>query len=358
MNSFGENLSRYSLFSSSKEWIRQLLLDIQQAKRYIYIETFRFVDDEVGQGVAEKLIQKAQEGVEVKMVVDSWGTRKTALFTKMEAAGISVRFFKKIVISLLLCTKNHERNHRKIVVIDDEISYIGSANFSKYSFRWRESVLRIYGEIGTIFKDIFLDSFKNYKKKLKSREYYKTINYKEFKIIREAPSIRHQETRKYFNSLIKNAQKSITIITPYFLPGKTIRSNLVKVAKKGVRTQVIIPQKSDVVVVDYMRNFLLGSLHKNGVKIYFFQPGNIHAKLILVDNKLFSIGSSNFDYRSFRYMYEINLSGENSEIVALVADYIDETLEQCAKFDLETWGKRSFWEILVAVILIPFRKLL
>lgn len=358
MNNFDKNLSTYSLFSSPKEWIQQLLVDIQEAKRYIYIETFRFTDDEVGESIAEKLIIKAREGVEVKLLVDSWGTRKSRLFTKMEVAGISIRFFKELIISLLFFSKNHERNHRKIVVIDDRISYIGSANFSKYSFHWRESILRMHSEIAIIFKNIFLDSFSNYKKKVKSRKYYKTITYNEFKIIRETPSIRHQKTRKYFISMIKNAKKSITIITPYFLPGKTIRNNMIKATKRGVCVQVIIPENSDVAIADYMRNLSLGFLYKNGIKIYFFQPENIHAKLILVDNKLFSIGSSNFDYRSFRSMYEINLSGENSDIATLLKNYIAETFLKCINFDLERWEKRSFWEVLVAVLLIPFRKLL
>lgn len=352
------DVSEYKLFSAPKSWIQELLNDIREAKKHIYIEIFRFNDDEVGRKVGEALIKRATEGLDVKVIVDSWGTRKTSLIKKMEHAGIMVRFFKKIVFSLLIISKNHERNHRKIIAIDDEICYIGSANFSHYSLNWRESILRIKGEIAPIFKKIFLDNFKNYKKQIKFRKYYKTIHFKEFLIIRETPSIHHQQTRKYFMRLIESAQKSITIITPYFLPGKILRKKMIRAAKRGIHIQVIIPQNSDVKIADYMRNVYLGQLHNNGVDIRLYQNANIHAKLLLVDDKVFSIGSSNFDYRSFRYMYEINLSGENQHVSSLIKGYVEDTLINCVEFSYLKWINRPFLERFFAFLLVPFRKLL
>lgn len=348
----------YDLFSSPKEWLDKLHHDIVAAEKYIYIETFRFNDDRIGRHIAEALIDQAQEGVEVKLIVDSWGTRKTSLFKRMKRAGIEIRFFRKIVFSILIFSKNHERNHRKIIAIDDKISYIGSANFSEYSLQWRESILRIEGLIASTFKKIFLDNFKSYKRSIKRRKYYKTIRFNEFLIIREAPSVRHQQTRKYFIKLLNEAKHSFTVVTPYFLPGKMVRKNMMKAAKRGVQVQVIIPQHSDVAIVDYMRNIYLGNLHLHGIDIRLFQNANIHAKLLLVDASLFALGSSNLDYRSFRYMYEINLSGENEEIAYLVRNFIKETLPNCSPFDYTQWLNRPLWQRFFAFLLIPFRRLL
>ncbi len=348
----------YQLFSSPHAWLEALLYDIEQAKQYIFIETFRFTDDIVGKNVAKALIKKVKSGVSVKLIVDSWGTRRTALFKQMSNAGIEVRFFKKIIFSIFIFSKNHERNHRKIIAIDDRISYIGSANFSQYSLKWRESVLRIQGDIATIFKKIFLDNFRSYKRSFKPRKYYKTIHFKEFLIIREAPSIRHQQTRKYFIKLLNKAQRTFTVITPYFLPGKAMRKKMMLMAKKGVKVQIIIPKRSDVAIVDYMRNIYLGKLHLKGVDIRLYQNENIHAKLLLVDNALFALGSSNLDYRSFRYMYEINLSGKNEKIANLIHQYIEETLPNCTHFDYSKWLKRPIWQRFVALFLLPFKRLL
>lgn len=351
--------SKYQLFGSVECWLEKLVQDIKQAQHYIYIETFRLNDDAAGQILCEALIEQAEKGIEVKLIVDSWGTWKTPLFDRMEKSGISIRYFKKLVFHFQWFSKNHERNHRKIIAIDDHISYIGSANFSKYSFKWRESILRI-DDIGLskIFKLIFLENYKIYKKKFKSPKYKKTITYNGFKIIRETPSIMHQRTRNYFIRLITSAKKQITIITPYFVNGKPIREKLADAVKRGVKVTVIVPKHSDVRSVDFLRDLFLGGLHNKGIDIRYFHKGNLHAKLMLIDDHVFAIGSTNFDYRSFRYMYEINMSGQDEDIAALVFDYIIDTLTECDLFNYGDWAGRPFIEKLIGVSLFPIRKLI
>ncbi|MEG1556612.1 MAG: phosphatidylserine/phosphatidylglycerophosphate/cardiolipin synthase family protein [Bacteroidales bacterium] len=349
---------QYMLFASPESWISELLIDIQQAKKYIYIETFRLNEDAVGKLLYHALLDRIKDGIDIKIIVDSWGTRKTAMFDNMRNAGIKIRFFKKIVLTLALFKNNHERNHRKIIAIDDQISYIGSANFTEHSLKWRESILRIEGKITPIFKRIFLDNFQSYKKRFITRKYYKTIHYNEFDIIREKPSIGYQQTRKYFIHLINRAKKTLTIVTPYFLPGKSIRNQLAKAVKRGVTVTIIIPKNSDVKTADSLRNLYLGNLYMQGVNIQYFKNENIHAKVIMADDDLFSIGSSNFDYRSFRYMYEINLSGKNVSIASLIKEYIEDTLKNCEPFNYTKWSLRSPLQKLYGIILIPFRKLL
>lgn len=351
--------SEYMLFGSAGSWVNQLIEDIYRARHYVYIETFRLNDDVVGRRVGAALLQKAAEGVDVKLIVDSWGTRHSKLMTDLEKGGVCVRYFKKIIFTFNLFGKNHTRNHRKIVAIDDHISNIGSANFSKWSLKWRESILRVEDhDLAKIFKRIFLENFKIHKKKIKKRKYYKTINHGGFKIIRETPSIIHQKSRNYFIRLIKKAKEKVTIVTPYFLTGKAMRDQLAKAVKRGVEVVVIIPRHSDVRSVDYLRDLFLGNLYRKGVKIKLYKPGNIHAKMMLIDDHLFSLGSTNFDYRSFRYMHEINISGEKREISGLIKDFMDNTLTQCDDFTYSRWLLRPLHQKIIGLLLYPIRKLM
>ncbi|MDR2979842.1 MAG: phosphatidylserine/phosphatidylglycerophosphate/cardiolipin synthase family protein [Bacteroidales bacterium] len=351
--------SEYMLFGSTGSWVDQLVQDIDGAKYYVYIETFRFNDDVVGRKVGEALMRKAKDGLNVKLIVDSWGTRRSKLIDEMEKCGVSVRYFKRLVVTFDFFGKNHTRNHRKIMAIDDRISYIGSANFTKWSLKWRESILRVENhDLSRIFKHIFLENFKIYKKKIKRRKYYKTINHDGFKIVRETPSIIHQKSRSYFLQLINKAKKSITIVTPYFLTGKTMRDTLGKAVKRGVEVTVIIPMHSDVRSADYLRDLFLGNLSMRGVKLKLFKPGNIHAKMVLIDHNIFTIGSTNFDYRSFRYMYEINLSGEKPGVSKLIQEFMLDTLQECSDFSYLRWLLRPLHQKVIGMLLYPMRKLM
>jgi len=350
---------QYKLYGAVNDWLDQLVEDIRHAEKYIYIETFRFNDDDAGRKVCEALIEQAKKGLDIRLIVDSWGTRRSTLFTKMQEQGIAIRFFKKIVLTLNWFGKNHERNHRKIIAIDDRIAYIGSANFSKYSFKWRESILRMdESELTRIFRKIFLENFKTYKRKIKQRKYYKTIIYNGFKIIRETPSIVHQKSRNYFMRLISEAKKEITIVTPYFVTGKAFRDKLVKAVKRGVKVTVVVPLHSDVRMVDYLRDIFISSLSKKGVEFQMFTKSNLHAKLIMIDQKIFSIGSTNFDYRSFRYMYEINLSGKDPQIISLISQYMEDTLTECTQLNDTLWFFRPFHQKIIGLLLYPIRKLI
>ena len=350
---------QYQLYASADLWINRLVEDIRNAKHYIYIETFRLNDDIAGRRICQALMDRAEKGIDIRLIVDSWGTRKTHLFVEMEKKGIAIRYFKKLVFTFHWFGKNHERNHRKIIAIDDKIAYIGSANFTKYSLKWRESILRIENEeLPKIFKKIFLENFKIYKKKIKNRKYYKTINHNGLKIIRETPSIIHQKSRNYFMHLINDAKESITIVTPYFVTGKALRNKLCKAVRRGVKVSVIIPLHSDVHVVDFLRDLFLGKLYRNGVDFQMFTKGNLHAKLILIDDKIFSIGSTNFDYRSFRYMYEINLSGNVPDISFLISQYMEDTLSECSPFNYIEWALRPFLQRIIGLLLYPIRKLI
>ena len=128
--------------------------------------------------------------------------------------------------------------------------------------------------------------------------------------------------------------------------------------KRGVDVKVIMPKNSDVRMIDVLRNKYLGMLHKNNVNLLFFVPHNLHAKLLFIDNKIFSVSSANFDYRSFRYQYEIALIGSEPDVVRQLQEHINETLVDSEVFDYERWLRRPLIQKILEWTLLPFRHLL
>ncbi len=353
----------YTLYSSPANWYDVLLQDIQQATSFIYIETFRMMEDQVGEKICHALIEKVKQGIKVKLLVDWWGTKTThSYIKKLIESGAEVRYFQKFVMSVALFSRNHLRDHRKIVVIDNQISYIGSANFSQYSLSWRESILRIQGNMAIVLKKIFNDNFKIYNKDLfhpwVAKAFKRTILFNNFYFIREVPSIFSQRIKKNYVRLIQRAKSSIIIESPYFIPGYRIYKELTNAAKRGVEVKVIVPQTSDLKMIDYLSDALWENLYKKGVGIYFYTKSNLHSKLMLIDDQIFSIGSANFDHRSFKYMFEIALISNNLKVNELIKNHITETLYESVLFDFKKWKERPLLKRIIALLIVPIRHLL
>ncbi|MCX6230331.1 MAG: phosphatidylserine/phosphatidylglycerophosphate/cardiolipin synthase family protein [Bacteroidetes bacterium] len=348
------------LFDDNNLLFEAMLKDIAEARTYIYLETYRIKEDEVGAKFREALETKCKEGVKVKILVDSWGIAVSpSYFTKIIQYGGQVRYFKKFKFFIDIFTKNHRRNHRKLLLIDDKITYIGSSNYTSYSLVWRESVLRIEGEITHYFNKIFRESFLIYKKyHFNKFSHKKIIKFGDFKIIQDIPSIYFQRIRKEFTHLINHARHEILIETPYFLPGFKLRKSLMDAANRGVDVKILVPKNSDVKLADILRNKYLGLFYKNNVNILFYTPNNLHAKCMLIDNEIFEIGSPNFDYRSFRYQYEIALFGNHDETNKAIRKHILETIKYCEVFDYHKWHSRPLIEKIFEWLMLPIRYLL
>ncbi|MHC1706889.1 MAG: phosphatidylserine/phosphatidylglycerophosphate/cardiolipin synthase family protein [Bacteroidales bacterium] len=349
----------HKLFDDPMDFYSAMLKDIEQAKSYIYIETYRFGNDSIGKKFRDALTRKVKEGIEVKLLIDSWGSLvNNNFFSSFIHHGGEVRFFKKIVYSFDFFTKNHRRNHRKLLLIDDHITYMGSANITGYSLNWREMVIRLSGGITIPFKRTFFDSWRNYNKYIFNKlSFKKTIHYLGYDIVQDIPSIYRQMIKKKYETLVRFAEREVIIETPYFIPGYILRKELMDASRRGVEVRVIVPKHSDVNSVDVLRGKYLGQLYKAGVKIFFYTRDNLHAKCMIVDNDTFSIGSANVDYRSFRYMHEIALFGSEPEIIRQLNRHLTGTLEYCEDFSYEKWLRRPRIEKFFAWLLVPLRHL-
>lgn len=335
--------------------------DIEMAQKYIYLETFRIGNDVIGERFRRALTAKAKQGVKVKILLDYWGAGSVDnnFFRDLIDAGGEFRLFEKIRYNTDLFTKGHRRNHRKLLLIDDRISWIGSSNITGYNLNWRESMLRMKSDITPIFVKLFMEDYRMYNK-YKFNIAYKTrlVKALDFEIVRDVPSITFKRVNQKFINLIKEAKKKVLIETPYFLPGFMLRKALTEAALKGVEVIVIMPKRSDVNLIDILRNKYLGPLYQNGVKFNFYEPNNLHAKIMLVDDINFAIGSSNFDYRSFRYMFEIMLFGSEIDISSQIKIHIYKTLQNSSSFNYSNWTKRPLINRFFEWILLPFRHLL
>jgi len=350
---------QFQLFTQPPRLYEAMLEDIRNARDYICIETYRFTHDKIGRMFRDALIIKAREKVKIRLLIDSWGgTVNDTFFAELVRLGAEVRYFKKIMFSFDFFTRNHRRNHRKLFLIDDKVSYIGSANIAAHSLNWRELTLRIEGSLTPIFKKTFNKSFKNFNKYIFNKfTYHRTIFHYGFEIIQDSPSIYRQQIKKKIECMVKRAKQSILIETPYFLPGYHLRKALSEAAKRGVEIKIMTPRRSDVRSVDLLSSKYYGYFFRNDIQLLFYRLTNLHAKCILVDNEVFGIGSANFDYRSFRYMHEIMLIGTDKEIVSAVNTHLAESLQGCVPFDHEQWLRRPAFEKMIGWFLLPFRHL-
>jgi|SRR3989344_1268346 len=333
-------MTKYKIFTEPLEIYNHMLFDIKKAKKSIYLETYIYDKDIIGYKFKQLLLKKSSEGVKIKLLIDSWGSSvKEYYFEELIKNGAEVKFFRKFKITPRLFSTNHRRNHRKLLLIDEKISYIGSVNITASCLGSLELVLRMEGGITKKFIQFFNNHYK-YEDAIISRKLYR-IFYEDLKIIADSISYLKRVSEKEYLSLIRKAKKEVLIMTPYFVPPAKIRKTFYNLMKKGVVVSIIVPVSSDVKLADLIRDSYLAALYNKGVQIYFYKPGFLHSKLLVVDDEYFLMGSSNVDYRSFRWQSEINVIGRNKNVINELRNEFNKTLRESVPFDYERWRLRS-----------------
>lgn len=353
----------YHLFDDMMYFYNALIKDIEDAKKTIFIELFRFHDDPFSKRILLQLIKALERGVKIKILVDGWGTpHATTFFKEFVEAGGYLRIWDKMRFTLRLdvIIKSHHRDHRKIFTFDNEISYFGSANISDYNLLWRELMLRVNNKpLAQKLSRIFQYQYLNSSKILLNKKYKPhPIFTEDFEILRDTPTLKSSIIKKRYIELINQAKSSIVIESPYFLPSSSLRYNLEKAMKRGVKVIIITPMHSDVKTVDILRDRYLAFFYEKGAAIYLYKPTNLHSKLFVVDEQTFSIGSSNFDYRSFKHQYEITVLGNQPEILEQIRSHLIDSVKNTVSFDYDSWKNRSWFTKLKEHLIIPIRELL
>ena len=290
---------------------------LQSARRFIYISTYIFGDDEETAQIIDILSKKAREGVEVKLLIDSLGSLKLELFPsalqKLVHAGGEYRFFNSFIRHPIEFRLNL-RNHRKSINVDGHTVLSGGMNIAReylspvwHEKLWTDLSFVIRGEAARHYLDIFVFDWEyTTKERLHPPVEAQTPEMANH-LVQVVPSGPDVANDAYFEAMLYGtflAQERIWIVTPYFAPDQTILDALIVARHRGVEIKLVVPDTSDHMIIDVARNGFLRELQEEGIEIYLYKNRMLHAKTILVDSSFCVIGSANFDERSFFYNYE------------------------------------------------------
>lgn len=310
-----------SIFTEGNEKFDALIKDMREAKAYIHVQYYIIKNDVLFQRIKDVLTERAAEGVEVRILYDGMGCRsvRKSCWRKLNSQGIKTSEFFPAKLRRLHLRLNY-RNHRKIVVIDGKIGYVGGFNIGKEYIGlddrfgyWRDTHLRITGSAVMSLEQRFALDW-NYASeenlfmtdKYMSQEEVVSKQHCEVQIVSSGPDSRYCCIRDNYLRLIHKAKKSIYIQTPYFIPDESILAALMIAVHSGIDVYVMIPCKPDHPFVYWATYSYIGDLVMAGAKCYTYNNGFLHAKGMIVDDRVLCYGTANMDIRSFSLNFEVN----------------------------------------------------
>jgi cardiolipin synthase len=294
------------------------------------------------------LIEKAKQGVKVRILYDdvaNWPVKK-AFYKEMEAVGIELTAFLKVRFPLLTSKVNY-RNHRKIVVVDGKIGYIGGMNIAdRYlSPNWRDTHLRVEGRGVLGMQSAFLiDWYSSGKDLISDAVYFPELPVETnnlMQIVTGSPISPQRTLLQATIQIITRANKYVYIQTPYFLPEDSLVQSLQLAASSGIDVRLMVPAKPDTLLVGRAAESYYEETMRSGVKIYALENAFLHAKVIVCDDFLTVAGSANMDFRSFEHNFEINTYLYDAELALQMKNIFLLDQENCRQILLRDWKKRS-----------------
>ena len=324
----------------------ELLRDIAQARHHIHLDMYIFEDDALGNLVADALIDRARSGLRVRVIYDDVGCWKVRrrLFERMREEGVEIHPFLPVHFPSFTSKANY-RNHRKLVVIDGRIGYIGGMNIALRYVKgngrqaWRDTHLRIRGGAVYGIQSAFLvDWYFVDRTLISDRTYYPEVpsgivNNCLAQIVTSNPTSESPEMMHGYVSILHNAKQYVYMTTPYFLPTETVLFAMRTCAQSGVDVRLMIPMKADAKVVKWASSSFVMQAADDGVKIYLYQSGFNHSKLLICDDSLCSCGSTNIDFRSFENNFEANVFFYDREMALRLKQVFEHDLQQCVPLD-------------------------
>jgi cardiolipin synthase len=346
--------NRLTVLKDASEKYPELFKMIKDAKHHIHLEYYIIRDDEVGDKLTRMLMEKAREGVEIRLLYDGVGSSKFGRKNrkKLIEAGVKVSVFLPVWFPFLNSKLNY-RNHRKIVVVDGTKALVGGINIGReYLGRdkrfgyWRDTHLKIEGDGAYSLQLIFLlDWCFAYKEKINFLKYFpKQEKYREknyVQIAASGPDSQWESIHKVYFSIISTAEDSLYITSPYFIPDDSIMMALKTAALSGVDVRLLIPGEPDHKIVYWASHSYLEEIMEAGVRVYLYEKGFIHAKVIIADGTVASIGTANMDLRSFHHNFEANAFVYDREVVEDIESQFFQDLDDSRELILEEYRMKS-----------------
>ncbi len=343
--------SRIEPFTDGSRKMEALLGAIAEARHHIHLQYYILCDDSTGCRLRDALVAKAREGVEVRVLYDDVGCRgvKSSFFEGMRAAGIEVRPFLHVRFPRFTGKVNY-RNHRKIAVIDGRVGFMGGMNIADRYVRgvkwgaWRDTHFRIEGPGVAALQAVFLSDWSATTRCfLSGAAYYPKTERRTDGLLQVAPGGPFGKWRvllQAYAGAIARADRRVWVQTPYYLPSEVLDKALQSAALSGVDVRLMLPQRSDSRMIDLASHSYLADMLRAGVKIFFYTPGFLHSKLVLVDDDLTVIGSVNMDFRSFEHNFEVAGFVYDRAFNARMTALYDEDLKRCRALLPGEWFHR------------------
>jgi cardiolipin synthase A/B len=350
--------NRATLYRYGSEFFPALIEAISHARSSVCMEFYTISDDETGRAVADALLAAATRGVRVYVLYDYIGCFDTA-----------TTFFKNMVKGGICCTAFNpppfrrgiawfdKRDHRKIAVIDGWCSFTGGINIAdvysggggKSQGEWRDAGIKLQGEASLELLRLFRETWKEERGALP--EGCEICSLPEgvtgdakVMIVNGGPHHKRSFIRSAFRVAIAGASESVTIASPYFIPGPRVIRSLLRASGRGVKVRLLLPHKSDVPLVRLVSRTYYGQLLRNDIEIFELDSAVLHAKVLLVDGDWAMVGSANMDQRSFHRNYELNVVVDSQEFGAQVSDMLETDLKTARRIELQEHESRG-WSI-------------
>ena len=345
--------NRVEIYTSGRTMLQSLLKELQKATRHIHLEFYIFEDDAVGRMVRDVLIEKARAGIEVRILYDDVGCWHVPnrFFEEMRAAGIEVRSFLKVRFPLFTSKVNY-RNHRKVAVIDGRIGFIGGMNLAQryvngFSWGiWRDTHLLLEGKAVHGLQTTFLqDWYFVDRTLLTAARYFPKVDpcgLSLVQIVTSEPVGPWKEIMQGLVMAIMGARKYFYIQTPYFLPTDSILVAMQTAALAGIDVRLMLPLKADSRITHLASCSYLDNILNAGVKVYLYKKGFLHSKLMVSDDELSTVGSTNMDFRSFEHNFEVNAFIYSEETALQMREIFLQDQRECIQLHPKSWAKRPW----------------
>lgn len=358
------------IFTDGHTKFERLKEDIRNARSFIFIQYYIYSDDRLGNEITDLLAEKVRQGVMVKVLYDHVGSFSTRnrFFARMRRLGIDSHPFFRVTFRKL-ANRINWRNHRKIVVIDGRIGYIGGMNIADRYVDvapggriWRDTHLRLEGPVIESLMYSFAIDW-NFLRPDADVQPITVMEYEragdvDMQLVTSGPVDKWNNLVLCFQQAIASARKRIYIQTPYFLPTDALLKALQGAALSGVDVRVMLPEKTDSVLLGYGSRSYIDDCLKSGVKVYLFTPGMLHAKTMVIDDDFVTTGSVNFDFRSFENNFEANLLIYSESVNRQMRDIFFHDLSACRKLTLSNWRVRPLTQRIVESLVRLFAPIL
>ena len=358
-----ENSSSASLLSVDEDEVLcdtavfadRLFEMVSSAEHHIHMQFYIFENDEFGNRLRDALIAKARQGVEVRLIYDSVGSWRVGseFFEGMRCAGVYVESFLKVTFPLLSNRFNY-RNHRKIIVVDGKVGMIGGCNIAdRYikgikGMEWRDTMLLLRGmAVNGLQTSFLIDWYFANRTMLSGKRYFPVTDGCRNSYAQVVTSNPVGETRAIVAGYVKmlaQAKGYIYLQTPYFMPDELFLQSLKNASMSGVDVRIMIPEKSDSTIADYAAMSYLGSVLDAGVKVYLYSGGMLHSKTVVCDDYLSSVGSTNLDFRSFFYNFEVSAFVYDKSVAQQLKEQFLDDQKKCRQLTVNEYRQRSFFK--------------